>query len=313
MKEPMVLVLGGSGFVGRHLVSRLCAQGYRVVVPTRRRERAKQLFLLPTVDVIEANIHDPATLERLMRGATAVINLVGILNETARDDFERVHVGLARKIVAAFRTVGVTRLVHMSALNAEASAPSHYLRTKAAAEESVAAPDLQWTIFQPSIICGRGDSFLTLFARLQRMLPLMALARADARFQPVFVGDVVRAVVHALADDATLGKRYRLCGPSIYTLRELVRYAGELSGNRRPIVPLGPALSKLQARILEMLPGKMMSRDNLASMQKDSVCHCDFPAVFRFAPTPLEAYAPEYLVGATPRSRYASLRSQSGR
>src|SRR5207244_13028099 len=175
------------------------------------------------------------------------------------------------------------------------------------------APDLQWPIFQPSISCGRGDSFLTLFARLQRMLPLMALDRADARFQPVFVGDVVRAFVHALADDATLGKRYRLCGPSIYTLRELVRYAGELSGNRRPIVPLGPALSKLQARVLEMLPGKMMSRDNLASMQKDSVCHCDFPAVFRFAPTPLEAYAPEYLVGATPRSRYAGLRSQSGR
>ena len=309
MSRARILVLGGSGFVGRHVVARLVAAGRSVVVPTRYRERARHLILLPTVDVVQADIHDPLALEQLTAGAAAAINLVGILNETRRGDFERVHIELPRKLIAACRTMRVPRLLHMSALNAGGNAPSHYLRSKAAAEALVAESGLAWTIFEPSVIFGREDSFLNLFARVERFLPVIALARSDARFQPVYVGDIA----HAFDDDRTHRRRYPLCGPKVYTLRELVAYVGELTGYNRPIVPLGPALSKLQARVLELLPGKLMSRDNLASMELDSVCGCDFPAIFGANPTALEAVAPDYLTLAATRSRYSGLRAQGGR
>jgi len=313
MNDAPILVIGGSGFVGRHLVSQLAAAGRSVVVPTRKRERAKHLILLPTVAVVEADIHDEATLARLAGGAAAVVNLVGILHEGRRGDFDRVHVELARKVVGACRAAGIARLLHMSALNADPQGPSRYLASKGKAEALVASTDLGWTVFQPSVIFGREDRFLNLFAQLERVLPVMALACPGARFQPVFVGDVARAFVRALTLDATRRQRYRLCGPRVYTLRELVAYVGELSGHRRPIVPLGPRLSMLQARVLECLPGPLMSRDNVVSMEKDSVCACDFPAIFGFAPAALEAVAPEYLSATAARSRFNGLRAQSGR
>lgn len=310
MNGSPVVVLGGSGFVGRHLVARLVAAGNRVVAPTRSRERARHLILLPTVDVIECDVHDPATLARLVRGAAAAINLIGILNESRPGDFDRVHVELPRQLIAACDTAGVPRLLHMSALNADPQGPSRYLRSKGEAETLVAASGLAWTIFRPSIIVGREDSFLNLFAKLQRLLPVIALACAEARFQPVAVDDVADAYVRALGDDATHSQRYPLCGPKVYTLRQLVAYVGELTGYRRPIVALGPGLSTLQAAILERLPGKLMSRDNLASMQRDSVCDCAFPSALGGPPEALEAVAPTYLAGATPETRYGRMRSQ---
>jgi NADH dehydrogenase len=313
MSMPVILVLGGSGFVGRHIVRLLAAAGYRVIVPTRRRERAKHLILLPTVDVLEADIHDRATLVRLASGTEVLVNLVGILNETQRGDFDRVHVALANSIVAASRSAGVRLLLQMSALNAAADGPSQYLRTKGEAAAIIAASGLAHAIFEPSVIFGPEDSFLNLFARLQRLLPVLALACATARFQPVYVGDVAYAFVHALTDDAMYGQRIRLCGPKIYTLRELVAYVGELTRCNRPIVALGPRLSSLQARVLEWLPGKLMSRDNLASMQVDSVCGCDFPPVLGIVPTALEAVAPDYLGPAAARNRFDSVRPHSGR
>ncbi|HEY7944825.1 MAG TPA: complex I NDUFA9 subunit family protein [Casimicrobiaceae bacterium] len=307
-----ILVLGGSGFVGRHLVARLAADGHRVVVPTRSRERARHLILLPTVDVVEADVHDPAVLATLVRGAAAAVNLVGILNESRRGDFDRVHVELPRKLIAACRAAAVPRLLHMSALNADTQGPSNYLRSKGEAEALVAASGLQWTIFQPSVIVGREDSFLNLFAKLQRLLPVIALACAAARFQPVGVDDVAAAYVRALGDDATHDQRYRLCGPNVYTLRQLVAYVGELTGYRRPIVGLGPGLSTLQARVLECLPGKLMSRDNLASMQRDSVCNCAYPSLLGGPPNALEAIAPEYLAPAAQTNRYVRSRPPRG-
>lgn len=313
MSDAPVLVLGGSGFVGRHLVSQLVEAGYKVIVPTRRRERAKHLILLPTVDVVEADIHDGEALTRVTRRAGTVVNLVGILHAARRGDFDHAHVELARKVVAACRAAGVARLLHMSALHADPRAASRYLASKGEAEKIVADSQLAWTILQPSVIFGREDRFLNLFAQLERWLPVMALACPDARFQPVAASDVARAFVRALPDDATHGQRYPLCGPKIYTLRELVAYVGELTGHSRPIVPLGATLSMLQARMLECLPGPLMSRDNVLSMQKDSVCGCDFPAIFGFAPTALEAVAPEYLSPAAVKSRFDQFRAHSGR
>jgi len=313
VSDAAILLLGGSGFVGGHVASQLAAAGRKVIVPTRRRERAKRLILLPTVDVVEADIHDRATIERMLRRADAVINLVGILHERRRGDFAAAHVELARLVVQACKATGVVRLLHMSALGADPQGPSRYLATKGEAESIVAASGLAWTIFRPSVIFGHEDTFLNLFARLERMLPVIALACPRTRFQPVYVGDVARAFVQSLPDDGTHGQRFALCGPEIYTLRKLVAYVGELTGERRPIVPLGPALSMLQARVMEWLPGPLMTRDNVLSMHSDSVCGCDFPARFGFAPTALEAVAPQYLSKAAARSRYDTYRAQSGR
>jgi NADH dehydrogenase len=308
-----VLVLGGSGFVGRHVVTRLVDDGHRVWVPTRRRERARDIQLLPTVSIVEVDIHDPVQLAKLAARADVVVNLVGILHEQGGQTFERAHVELTQKVVAACKRAGVRRYVHMSALGADPDGPSRYQRSKGAAERLVVDSGLDWTVFRPSVIFGRGDSFLSLFAKLVALLPVVALAAPDARFQPVWIGDVAWCFARSVDDDRTIGQRYDLCGPRAYTLRELVAYVGKLTGHERPIVPLGPGLSSLQARMLELLPVKLMTRDNLASMQVDNVCDGPFPAVFGIVPKPLEAIAPEYLGPAAVRSRYDEYRAHGGR
>jgi uncharacterized protein YbjT (DUF2867 family) len=313
MTQRRILVVGGSGFVGRHIVARLVADGARVVVPTRRRDNARHLFLLPTVEVVEADIAEPGVLERLAQGAAAIVNLVGILNEGGGATFARAHVEVTRRCIDAARAAGVRRFVQMSALNADTAGPSAYQRSKGEAEAAVVASGLDWTIFQPSVIFGREDSFLNLFARLMRFVPVMALAGANVRFQPVYVGDVAECCARAIDLDAAIGRRFPLCGPTVYTLRELVRYVGELAETPRPIVPLGAALGRLQALALEMLPGKLMSRDNLASMERDSVCDCPFPALFGVTPTALEAIAPLYLSPDSVKGPYDGYRAHSGR
>jgi NADH dehydrogenase len=308
-----VAVLGGSGFVGRHIVNRLAAIGRKVVVPTRRRERAKHLILLPTVDVIEADINDRATLERMLIDADTVINLIGALHDVPRGTLARAHVDLVATTIAACKATGVSRLLHMSALHADAQGPSRYLVTKGEGEARVRESGLAWTIFRPSVIFGREDRFLNTFARLQRLFPIVALGCPGARFQPVYVGDVARCFVQSIPDDATIGQSYDICGPKVYTLRELVAYAGELSGHARPIVELGESMAMLQARVLECLPGPLMSRDNVLSMQRDSVCNGDFSARFGFTPAALEAVAPEYIAASAERSRFDDFRARSGR
>ena len=307
-----VLVLGGSGFLGRHVVHQLVERGVQVRVPTRNRERAKELILLPTVDVVKADVQDAATLDRLVADADAVVNLIGILH----GDFQAVHVELPRQIIEACHRHGVRRLVHVSALQADPGAPSIYLRSKGEAEKLVLAAqsdEFQTTILRPSVLFGREDHFLNLFARLARLLPLVVLASPGARFQPIHVDDVARAIVATLREAHTFGQRYDLCGPRVYTLRQLVEYVVHAAGLRRPVIGLGASASMLQAAVLEHLPGKLMTRDNVRSMSVDNVCRCDFPAVFGFAPTPLEAVAPLYITGATPRARYNWFRFRARR
>jgi len=310
--EPHVVVAGATGFVGRHLCARLTDALYRVTAVTRRRERAQPLILLPTLDVAEIDATDSAALAKAATGAAAIVNLSGILNESGSDTFARAHVEVARSVVSACRAAGVRRLLHMSALNADPQGPSRYLRSKGEAEAIVAGSGLDWTIFRPSVIFGPDDSFTNLFARLQQSLPVLPLAGSSARFQPVYVGDVVRCFVHALGDRATIDHRYALCGPKVYTLLELVRYVGATTHHDRPILTLGPTLGALQAFTLEHLPGKLMSRDNLASMRVDSVDPGPFPPVFGFAPTPLEAIAPSYLAPSAMGSPFDAFRAQSG-
>lgn len=293
MKIGNVLVLGGSGFIGRHLAAALARRIVEVTVPTRRRERAKHLIVLPTVHVVEADIHAAGVLERLVAGHDAVVNLVGTFRER---DFDRVHAELPAAIAAACRAGGVRRFLHMSALGAAPDAPSAYQRSKARGEEAVLrAEGVDVTVFRPSVVFGPEDRFLNLFVRLARFLPVLALACPEARFQPVYVGDVAAAMAEALDEPDSYGKRLDLCGPREYTLKQLVEYACTASGRHRLVLGLPAGLSYLQAWFLEHAPGRLMTRDNYRSMQVPNVCPagCAFP--FGLEPQPLEAVAPAYL------------------
>ena len=293
-----ILLIGGSGFLGSHVARRLAARGLPVLVPTRHRERAKHLILLPTVEVVEADVHDQATLSALCAGKDAVINLVGVLKggngRPYGPGFARAHVELPMNIARAVVATRVARLVHVSALHAAADAPSGYLRSKAGGEAALLATFPEASIFRPSVIFGAGDSFLSLFSGLLRLAPVVPLAAAEARFQPVWVGNVADAIVEAVLRPEAAGNTWNLCGPAVYTLRQLVQYVGRVTGRRRPVIGLSPALSWLQALALEAVGGPM-TRDNLRSMQVPSVCDDGSRLPFGLEPVPLEAVAPTYL------------------
>lgn len=310
MKYDNVLVIGGSGFLGRHLVAALAARGLRVTVPSRRRERAKHLILLPTVDVVEADVFARGTLERLVAGKHAVVNLVGILH----GDFQRAHVELPQAVVNACRVAGVRRLLHVSSLGASRDAPSDYQRSKAMGEQAVmAASDLDVTVFRPSIVFGPEDRFLNLFAQLSRFMAVLALASPRAQFQPVYVGDVAQVMAAALGEKETFGRRFDLCGPRRYTLRELVEYVCAVTGRRRLVIGLPGWASWLQAYTLEHLPGRLMTRDNLRSMRVPNICTDPAAVPPGLLPQPLEAIAPAYLAPSGPRERYPQLRWRARR
>jgi NADH dehydrogenase len=308
MKVDKVLVLGGSGFIGRHLVAQLARREMRVSVPSRRRERAKHLILLPTVDVVQADIFDPATLERLVLGQDAVINLVGILH----GDFARAHVELPQAVVAACRAAGVRRLLHMSALGADVNGPSQYQRTKGQGERTVLdAKDLEVTVFRPSVVFGPEDRFLNTFAAMARFMPALAVPCPQARFQPVYVGDVASVMARSLEDTAAHGQVYELGGPRQYALKELVQLVCALTGRRRLVFGLPDWAARMQAFVLEKLPGQLMTRDNYRSMQVPNITHAAFP--FGLMPQTIEAIAPTWLMPSGPRERYPQLRWRARR
>jgi NADH dehydrogenase len=297
----------------------LVRAGWHITVPTRRAINAASVQSLPGLTVIEASVHSPADLARLMPGHDAVVNLVAVLHGS-EDRFEQVHVTLPGRIADAMKTAGVTRLVHVSALGADAQGPSMYQRSKGRGETILYNADLALTVLRPSVIFGAEDKFLNLFADLQAIAPFMPLAGSRTRFAPVWVADVACAVVACLQKPGTIGQTYELCGPDVLTLGELVQSAGQWAGvnlgRGRPVIPLPRWVGWLQALAMEMAPGEpLMSRDNLASMQVDNIATGQHPGLQALCITPASAagVAPTYLGHRGPRSRLNGWRERAGR
>ena len=291
-----ISILGGSGFVGSELCALLCSKGYSINLFTRNAVNCRHLRVLPSLSVIQISDYTAENITPHLQDNIALINLIGILNEKGSNGsgFHQAHVEITRAALVACEQAVVRRFLQMSALNADAKGTSHYLRSKGKAENYLNAfsrPLVHTTIFKPSVIFGAHDSFLNRFASLLKWTPLVfPLACPRTRFAPVYVGDVVETMVNSLEDESTYGQSIELCGPHIYTLKEIVKYAGKLSGHRRLILGLPAILSRIQAKLLEFAPGKPLSMDNYRSLQTDSVCndgvHCK---------TSLESIAPTYI------------------
>ena len=316
---PRILVLGGTGFVGRQVCEQLARLGWRVTVPTRRATQAASIQNLPGLTVVEASVHSASDLARLMPGHDAVVNLVAVLHGDEKR-FEQVHVRLPGLLAEAMAHAGVKRLVHISALGADAQGPSLYQRSKARGETALRNADLDLTVLRPSVIFGADDHFLNLFADLQTALPFMPLAGSAALFQPVWVGDVARAVVRCVQDSHTIGQTYELAGPDVMSLGELVHRSGQWAGIRggqgRPVLPLPAWMGWLQAVFMELAPGEpLMSRDNLASMKVDNVASGQWPGLkdLGIQASSAAGVAPGYLDHRGPRSRLNAWRARSGR
>lgn len=310
--EPLRLVmLGGTGFVGRHLVPRLAADGHDITILSRNRENHRELGVLPRVRIVSADVHDGRVLEARLRGADAAINLVGILNEP-RDNgegFRRVHVELTAALLGACRDAGVPRLLQMSALGAGDGA-SYYLKSRGEADRLVQDAKLAATIFRPSVLFGAGDGLFTRFAKLLAVAPVLPLARPNAMFSPAYVGDVAEAFARALAHRATIGRTYELCGPDTLSLLELVRWTAKLTRRRRLIVPLPDFLGRLQAWVGEWVPGKPFTRDNFRSLLRDATGSTDGFAALGIVATPMRAIVPAELGGDDPQLAFDRYRAE---
>jgi len=299
MKIQRIALIGGSGFVGRHIARRLRNRGYRCRVITRHAHR--HLDLKTTAELVEADPFDKDQLTAALGSCDAAIHLVGILNDGGKGSFRRLHVELVENVVTSCHDAKVVRLLHMSALNADqASGSSLYLRSKGEGENrahTLGRPGLAVTSFRPSVIFGPDDSFLNRFATLLRIPGPLPLACPDARLSPVYVGDVATAFANALEDRRTFGRHYELCGPETYTLEQLVRFIAEHTGRHKLIVGLPDWASRLQASVLQFAPGKPFTPDNYQSLQTPSVCQEDGLAALGITPTSLQNAGVRFLSG----------------
>jgi len=309
-----VMLLGGSGFVGGHLARRLSRDGHRITVVTRHAPSARRLKIIPGLKLMQFNPYDVERLTLELDGHDALINLVGILNESGRDGsgFKRANVDLVRGAIEACKGAGIRRFIQMSSLRA-GEGESHYLKTRGQAEELVRDSGLDWTIFRPSTIFGPDDSFLNRFATLLTISPMLPLARAETEFAPVYVGDVVEAFARALPDSDSYGQTFELCGAERVRLREVVEWVAHEKGMRRAVFGLPDALGRLQGMVLDFVPGKPFSSDNFKSLLLNSVCSDDGFARLGIDPWGMREKAREWLQSDNRQSRYQEYRRGAGR
>ncbi len=307
-----IVLLGGSGFVGRNLLSALTQRGHQCTVLSRDPERCRDIRLMPRTTLRRTNPYDVEALTEAVDGADAAINLVGILNESGRSGkgFERAHVELTQNLVQSCEDAGVERYIQVSALGADTDSPeaSHYLRTKCRAEQVVRDSRLRYTIVRPSVIFGVNDSFFNRFASLLRWVPVLPVACPNALMQPVWVGDVAEAVCRMLETPESIGQAYPLVGPGKYKLIELVRYTAKVIGKKRLIFGLPDFVSRLQGLVFDFIPGKPFSSDNYRSLKVDNVSAANALTEFGIEPRPVEGYVRNYLRGSSRQQRLSDIR-----
>ncbi len=309
MAAQQLVILGGTGFVGSHLVPRLAADGHRIVLLSRNREQHRELGVLPGVSVRSVDVYDDAALRGQLVGADAAINLIGILNAGGRHTFQRAHVELTRRLIAGCQAAGVQRLHQMSSLKA-GQGLSQYLKTRGEAEVLVKASTLNWTIYQPSVIFGAGDGLVSRFAALLRRMPVLPLARASARMAPTHVGDVAEAIARCVGSERAGQRRsFELYGPEVLTLGEIVHKIRTAAGLRTPIIALPDSLGQLQAQFAELLPGKPFSLDNFRSLRTDSIGKVDGYAALGIVPQPFTPWLPVLLNEPARQRRLTEARS----
>lgn len=308
-----IILIGGSGFLGKYLVRELGADGHSCMVLSRHAVRRGSFKLEPGSELVQADVFDSEVLSSAIEGADAVISMAGILNESGSGGkgFRRVHLELPGLIANACKQAGVRRLLHVSALNA-GKGKSHYLASKGEAEEMLRnEKDLQLTIFQPSVIFGRGDSFFNRFADLLRLSPVFPLACGGSLMQPVYAGDVAAVMASSLGDPSTHGRTYELGGPQVYTLQQLVKFTAESLGLKRWVVNLPQAASRLQAMVLGLVPGKPFSMDNFHSLQEDNVTVQNALPYFGIVPASIETTVPDYLSVSIRQQRLREIRKRA--
>jgi len=311
-------IVGGSGFVGGHLARRLSADGHATTIATRYAPGARRLALIPDVQLKQVNPYDLEALTASLEGHDVVINLVGILNERAfgGKGFHRAHVKLVENLIISCEAARVDRLIHMSALNA-GEGESHYLRTRGQAEDLIMAAyrsgQLKSTIVRPSTIFGPDDRFLNRFASLLRISPVLPLARPDAKFAPVFVGDVVEALTRALETEESHGRTYELCGAEIWTLKALVEWVRDQLALKRLVIGLPNALGWAQGKVFDFVPGKPFSSDNYKSLCIDSVCQDNGFEGLGIDPWGLANKAPSWLGSGGRQARFQRYRQWARR
>jgi NADH dehydrogenase len=320
MARRLVTVFGGSGFIGRHLVRRLAAEGW--VVRAAVRDPIAAEFLKPMGDVgqivpVRADIRNPAQVAAVVAGAEVVVNLVGILYEHGRCTFQALHVDGAANVAAAAKAAGVQRLIHVSALGADRNSEAAYARSKAAGEEAVAAAFPGATFLRPSVVFGPEDGFFNRFAQLARVSPMLPVFTADGfkpycgeagcgidlfgsggpTFQPVYVGDVAEAIMRVIADPKTAGKLFELGGPRRYTLKEILELVLRETGRTNWLVPVPFGLAMVQAAFLGLMPAPLLTRDQVRLMKTDNVARGGKPGLtdLDIVPTSAEAIVPTYL------------------
>jgi uncharacterized protein YbjT (DUF2867 family) len=301
----LVTVFGGSGFVGRHVVRALAKRGWRVRVAVRRPDLAGHLQPMGGVGQImpvQANLRYPDSVMQAVTGADAVVNLVGILFETGRQRFEAVQADGPRAIGMAAARAGITNVVHLSAIGADASSPATYARTKAAGEAAILSERPSSIIMRPSIVFGPEDNFFNQFAGLARMLPALPLiGGGETKFQPVFVGDVAEAVAQALDGKAKAGGIYELGGPAVKSFRQILEYILAETGRKRALVPIPFPIAELQGRILGMLPKPLLTHDQVLMLKSDNLVSDTAVKDGRtlqglgISPESIEAIVPSYL------------------
>jgi uncharacterized protein YbjT (DUF2867 family) len=301
VRNQLITVFGGTGFIGRHLVSRLAAQGARVLVPSRNPSRGYHLQPMGRVGQIAVERVDLASdqaLARALAGADGVVNLIGIMHESRQQRFEQVQGALPGRIAKAAANAGIARMVQLSAIGADASSPSAYARSKAEGERRVREALAGATIVRPSIVIGPEDSFFNRFAEMARWLPALPLiGGGETRFQPVYVGNVAEAIVAGLQRPDAAGATYELGGPQVYSFAELMRYMLDVVDRRRLLVPISFGMAAFVARFLELLPAPPLTRDQVELLKSDNVVAEGAKGLADLAipPTPIELIVPEYL------------------